>query len=757
MKRSTIALVLMLTLGLRTTQSIGQDPKPTPKIGSLVFILPKEPTERPGHPALVSKKQPFLGWIKKIDGEWLLIDFSGSQARREQWIKALETGGRDQYDRMVQEELSKNPDDVFWLLRRGQVNTLVNRDQSRADFDKVILLDPKNVEAYLGRGLMNSLSNKHELAMADFNFVLAWDRKLLSIEQLERAYQGRAGLKEQMNDLDGSLSDFAEVIRLMPLEFSTYSRRSSIWIKKGMPDKAIAEFDEAVRIAPDRIQAYAYRSRARLDRKEYDLALADAVVMIRLEPKSPQGFSRLASIFRAQNDIDREFAELNRGIDLAKNANDLSREDVLLYTGMYHRRAQIYLQRHDDQHAFADFDAAVSLSPYALLDRADARRDRGNYDGAIDDCELWLKTYPTDLRALNNRGYIFYLKKDYTRALADFNRVLAINPLHQLALENRSNVRKATEDYDGLFADCDEVIKKNPKSDWAYVTRGCAHSVRGNLGAAIADLDEAIRINPKSAWGFNARGSVWGKSDFDKAMADFNEATRLNPKYVLPYSNRGQILVEKNEIDKALAEFDTCIRLDPTYLSAYVDRVALRRKKGDLEPAIADYTQILKLDPKANWVYLSRASQWYKMKQWDKAIADCDEAIRFDPKLVLAYNGRGSAWSKKGETKKAMADFDEAVRLEPKNDLSFFIRGREWLLHSKEPGRNERAVADLTEAIRLNPKNGVYYLARAYAYQWLGDLVKAGEDAETATRLDPKLKDLLEQNGEGIEFPDPKL
>ena len=115
---------------------------------------------------------------------------------------------------------------------------------------------------------------------------------------------------------------------------------------------------------------------------------------------------------------------------------------------------------------------------------------------------------PKDATAFFNRGFAWWKRDEFDKAIADFN----------------------------------EAIRLDPKLVDAYYFRGLIWEQKGDLDRAIADYSETIRLDPKLVDAYTNRGIAWDdKSQFDKAIADFNEAIRLDPKDAYAYFMLAQL------------------------------------------------------------------------------------------------------------------------------------------------------------------------------------------------------------------------
>ena len=129
--------------------------------------------------------------------------------------------------------------------------------------------------------------------------------------------------------------------------------------------------------------------------------------------------------------------------------------------------------------------------PRAVEPLIEALRDPVNKEVRTKAVEA-IRPDPDLARAYRDRGITWHVKREYDRAIADYN----------------------------------EAIRFDPKDALAYTNRGDAYANKQDYDRAIADYNEAIRL-------------TWhAKREFDRAIAGYNEMRRLDPDLARAYRDR---------------------------------------------------------------------------------------------------------------------------------------------------------------------------------------------------------------------------
>jgi tetratricopeptide (TPR) repeat protein len=258
----------------------------------------------------------------------------------------------------------------------------------------------------------------------------------------------------EKDDLDQTIDDYTEVIRLNPKDAIAYNNRGLAYDSKGFYDHAIADYTEAIRLDPNLVVAYNNRGSAYDAKGDYDRAIADYTEAIRLDPN---------------------------------------------FSTSYYKRGDIYNDKGDYDHAITDYTEAIRLDPnfpIAYNNRDSAYHNKDDYDYAITDNTEAIQLNLNLAIAYNSRGMVYYNKGDYDHAIGDFDEAIRLNPNYGIAYNNRGSAYNNKGDYDHAIVNLDQSIRLVQNIANPYRHRAYAYMQKGNFTQARVDVDMALQINP---------------------------------------------------------------------------------------------------------------------------------------------------------------------------------------------------------------------------------------------------------------------
>jgi tetratricopeptide (TPR) repeat protein len=225
------------------------------------------------------------------------------------------------------------------------------RKEAVKQFDRAVALNPRYIIAYFLRAYVKDLLNDSQGALADYNQVIALNPKLAE------AYNNRGGLKkDKLNDSQGALADFNQAISLDPKFPGAYNNRGSLKARKLNDSQgALADYNQAISLDPKYVVAYNNRGNLKRERlNDVQGALADYNQAIYLDPKFPGAYNNRGSL-KAQklNDAQGALADYNQAISLNPK-----------YVVAYNNRGALKDEKLNDiQGALADYNQAIALEP----------------------------------------------------------------------------------------------------------------------------------------------------------------------------------------------------------------------------------------------------------------------------------------------------------------------------------------------------------------------------------------------------------
>ncbi len=636
-----------------------------------------------------------------------------------------------------------SPTAQAYIDRAGAHRDAMQWDEARADLDKALTLDPRNVRALSLRAAMHAVYGDAKAAIADLDRAIAI--------RPDAALYAQRGDVWVMTDDKRAVAEYTKALLLEPKNVATLTARAEAYVRLDQDPLARDDYDRALEIEPR--DPLLFVGRGRVFRKQFRKmqALDDFTTAIKLDPDFLPAYRERAQTYVQHAEFTPAIADFNRILAAKPKDADALRA-----------RRRAYLEVGDSAHAIADAERIVAVAKYLYaedyLERGVAYLRRGG-DDDFTRAERTFKQAAAFERG-HERGATAFVKK-FCAIFCGARRSGSIAALLLAAAPSRKKL-----DHNRNIADAD-----------AYM--GMLALKRGDDGKAAAIFAEALEHSSRSAVAYYGRGVVkHNAGDIEGAKDDFATSRDHNGNMHLLYARAGiepvpaqhatfvepiadaagsarDIGICQRGDDVAptagatldfAAEIDACTRVvrakpaKEVKALAYANRARWRAMKSDRDGAIDDYNAALTVDPGNVNALIAIGGYLTEQRKYDAAIAAFDRAATADPKSFNALFGRCEARAAQGDAKSAVADCDQAVAAAG-DDPRVKVRRAPVLLRA---GENKRALRDydlvLREAARYGlPDDPDARFGRAVALKRLGDTAGAEIDFKKARAQDPTI------------------
>ncbi len=246
---------------------------------------------------------------------------------------------------------------------------------------------------------------------------------------------------------------------------------------------------------------------------------------------------------------------------------------------------------------------------------------------------------PADAGGYIRRGAALMSRREFERAIADFDKACAMAPMEPSCFYQRGTAHWRNKQPFKAMTDFDAALKLKPDYVEALMERAELKLSGHDAAAAAADLDVVDHVAPKDA-------------DIRLGLGElYDHAERPDAAVV--------------QLDLWIASHKDEGRMAQALNGRCWDRALLGR---DLDQALKDCDRAIRANPKAAGFLDSRGLAHLRLGQYDKAVADYNAALALQPKIAWSLYGRGLAKQRLGLQAEGKVDLDAALALQP--DLS---------------------------------------------------------------------------------------
>lgn len=345
-----------------------------------------------------------------------------------------------------------------------------------ADFTMAININPNSDRAYLRRARAKIYQKEFSSAISDCDKAIAINSKYSS------AYYWRGIAKYSLEDYHSAITDFNMIEELMDsfLYDNALRLRGQIWLKLNDYDAAIVEYVRYLKAIQDSYNSHLYEARENASKP-------DKIYMDAVNP--------IHRMIQLLGNIDNP-SSLEA---MANYSNALKYAEKLC--NAYNEIINIKLAKKDYSGVIADSTRMIDL----IFEIQKVQFEKSEFTMRFDTEESnedFMKSLTPNQRIVNafsKRGLARCFVNEYSKAIADFNKVLEYEPENHQVIFNRGNTKAKLNDLAGAVTDFSKAIELNSKFVGAYHNRGIARIKMNIKELGLNDLKEAERLGDPKA------------------------------------------------------------------------------------------------------------------------------------------------------------------------------------------------------------------------------------------------------------------
>ena len=490
-------------------------------------------------------------------------------------------------------------------------------------YDKILKINPNDVEAYFNKGICLSNLNLKEEAIQMYNKTIELNPNYID------AYFQRGYCYYNLKKYQKAMQEMNKVLQLDQNYYQAYYEKGFCFQKMKRYEEAIIEISKAIQLNRYFEKAYFQRGYCCELINDFSSAIEDYKKVIELNKNSYKVYFRLGLCYFYIKDYNEALNVFDKGISLNR-----ANYDAYYFKGICQR----YLKYYWDAIITFNFFLNCFVNNKSLSSRKICEEQISNVYYNKGRCLLSLGRYSEAIQMFNN-----YLKKNRNSYEVYFNRAIcyykshkykkAINDLTFIIKELRGNnssdkkddsknsekKEDKKNDENGEWDDDDVNMGKKMKKIieeendgelWAeiYFLRSKSYINLNQIVVALKDINYFFDLIEKEKNKIK-KDILKSKGDKDKEKnlikdndkEDFDLKVEkiIFKKYDISEAHfkKGYCLLALLDYSSALKEFEKAIKIDPSYVTAYFNIGLCYYNLNDKKNAIKYFNKILEYYP----------------------------------------------------------------------------------------------------------------------------------------------------------------
>jgi len=230
---------------------------------------------------------------------------------------------------------------------------------------------------------------------------------------------------------------------------------------------------------------------------------------------------------------------------------------------------------------------------------------------------------------------------DYSAALAQFERAIAINPRLTIAYIGVGDIHRQQGDYDAAERSYSEAASLEPRNFDAQYLHGVTLHVLKRLGEAVRAYLRALTIRPNNVdANLNLATAYLQLHEAGQALPYARHAVQRSPDRAQARVNLAAVYRALDRHAEAVAEYQQAAELmdlTPELLLNMADSLGKLRRYAEMQTTL---DELIKTSPSAiAWERLGSAL--FRQKRYDEALEAFNHSLEMDKDHYPALNGVG--------------------------------------------------------------------------------------------------------------------
>lgn len=540
-------------------------------------------------------------------------------------------------------------------MNLDKINELISIKEfatAKAELEKMLKVEPKNIEALKVLGLCNINLGFFQEGKNNFETVVKYKNEdAASWFYLANCY-------DSLDDFRHAQTAYLEVIKLRENYFDAYKNLGVMYIKTKEHVKALEISQKALLMVEDDYLFYYLAGTALLAMKDSKSSIPYFEKALNLNPEHAQLYNNLGTAYLTTGQYDKAYEKYMTAITLdAKNSLTYYNIASILQIKNRHIEACEYFKKAYEIEKVEHYLVSLALSEFKSE----------QYEAAIEHYKGLVSQHPEKHNFQYNLACCYEMIGEYSYAIGILDQLALLNPKSKMMMQKLANLYlktnqplKAKEIYERIINQ--GIVSSDIYYEYALI---CVNT--GDIDIAETILKKVIELEPEMALGHKDLGVIYlNKRLFDYARDEFEQAYKLAPEDVGIIFEYANFLHSTSDFATARVFYKKALEKNPENPAVLVFGAINEQALNNLNEALNYIQQAVKICPGDDFVLYSAGKIYYDLKDFENSTQLLLRAHEINP-IIEVENLLGLNYYAQGEYEKANDIFVKLLKTSPMN------------------------------------------------------------------------------------------